>query len=66
MSSSIENLVNREYKFGFVTDIDAVTIPPGLGEDTLRALSAKKNEPEWLLQGRPKAYRRSTTMKGPH
>ena len=66
MSSSIENLVNREYKFGFVTDIDADTIPPGLGEDTVRAISAKKNEPEWLLEWRLKAYRRWTTMKEPH
>ena len=66
MSSSIENLVNREYKFGFVTDIDADTIPAGLGEDTVRAISAKKQEPEWLLEWRLKAYRRWTTMKEPH
>ncbi|MGH7647017.1 MAG: Fe-S cluster assembly protein SufB, partial [Gemmatimonadaceae bacterium] len=66
MSSSIENLVNREYKFGFVTDIDADTIPPGLGEDTVRAISAKKQEPDWLLDWRLKAYRRWTTMREPH
>src|SRR6185437_6258752 len=66
MSSSIENLVNREYKFGFVTDIDADTIAAGLGEDTVRAISAKKLEPEWLLEWRLKAYRRWTTMREPH
>ena len=66
MSSSIENLVNREYKFGFITDIDADAIAAGLGEDTVRVISAKKLEPEWLLEWRLKAYRRWTTMREPH
>ena len=66
MSSSIETLVNREYKAGFVTDIEADTIPHGLNEDTVRLISAKKNEPEWLLDWRLKAYRRWLTMKEPH
>jgi Fe-S cluster assembly protein SufB len=66
MSSSIETLVNREYKFGFVTDIEADTIPHGLNEETVRLISAKKSEPEWLLEWRLKAYRRWLTMKEPH
>ncbi|MGH7624397.1 MAG: Fe-S cluster assembly protein SufB, partial [Gemmatimonadaceae bacterium] len=66
MSSSIETLVNREYQFGFVTDIDADTIPAGLTEDTVRAISALKREPAWLLEWRLKAYRRWLTMHEPH
>jgi Fe-S cluster assembly protein SufB len=66
MSSSIETLVNREYKFGFVTDIEAETIPPGLSEETIRLISQKKREPEWLLDWRLKAYRRWLTMREPH
>src|SRR6185437_14795025 len=66
MSSSIETLVNREYQFGFVTDIDADTIPAGLSEDTVRAISARKREPAWLLEWRLKAYRRWLTMHEPH
>jgi Fe-S cluster assembly protein SufB len=66
MSSSIETLVNREYQFGFVTDIDADTIPAGLSEDTVRAISARTREPEWLLEWRLKAYRRWLTMHEPH
>src|SRR6185437_13071893 len=56
MSSSIETLVNREYQFGFVTDVDDDTIPAGLSEDTVRAISARKRGPEWLLEWRLKAY----------
>ncbi len=66
MSTSVEKLISREYKFGFVTDIEADTLPPGLSEDTVRFIAAKKNEPEWLLEWRLKAYRRWTTMKEPH
>ena len=66
MSSSIETLVNREYKFGFVTDIEADTIPHGLNEETVRLISAKKGEPHWLLDWRLKAYRRWLTMTEPH
>jgi Fe-S cluster assembly protein SufB len=66
MSSSIESLVNREYQYGFVTDIEADTIPPGLSEDVIRLISAKKDEPAWLLDWRLKAYRRWLTMKEPH
>jgi Fe-S cluster assembly protein SufB len=66
MSTSIEALVSREYKAGFVTDIESDTIPPGLSEETIRLISAKKNEPAWLLDWRLKAYRRWLTMKEPH
>ncbi len=66
MSSSIDTLVNREYQYGFVTDVEADTIPPGLSEDVIRLISAKKNEPQWLLDWRLKAYRRWLTMKEPH
>jgi Fe-S cluster assembly protein SufB len=66
MSSSIETLVNREYQYGFVTDIDADTIPRGLSEDVVRLISAKKKEPAFLLEWRLKAYRRWLTMKEPH
>jgi Fe-S cluster assembly protein SufB len=66
MSSSIDTLINREYQAGFSTDIEADTIPAGLSEETVRIISAKKNEPEWLLDWRLKAYRRWATMKEPH
>ena len=66
MSSSIDALVNREYQYGFTTDIEADTLPPGLSEDTVRFISAKKQEPEWLLEWRLKAFRRWLTMKEPH
>jgi len=65
MSSPVEALVNREYKYGFVTDIEADTAPIGLSEDTVRLISAKKEEPEWLLEWRLKAYRRWLTMTEP-
>src|SRR6476660_4742657 len=58
-------LANREYKAGFVTDIESEVIPAGLNEDVVRLISAKKNEPEWLLEWRLKAYRHWTTMKEP-
>ncbi len=66
MSSSIDSLVNREYAYGFVTDIEADTLPPGLSEDVIRLISGKKDEPAWLLDWRLKAYRRWITMKEPH
>jgi Fe-S cluster assembly protein SufB len=65
MSASIESLVNREYQHGFVTDIEADTFLPGLSEDVVAAISAKKNEPQWLLDWRLKAYRRWLTMTEP-
>jgi len=66
MSSSIEALVNKEYAYGFVTDIESDTIPTGLTEETVRLISAKKNEPEWLLDWRLKAFHRWQTMTEPH
>ena len=66
MSSTIEQLVNREYQYGFSTDIETETLPPGLTEETVRFISAKKQEPEWLLDWRLKAFRRWQTMKEPH
>ena len=64
-SETIEQLANREYKFGFVTDIEQETIPKGLSEDTVRLISGKKNEPEWLLEWRLKAFRHWLTLKEP-
>ena len=66
MSTAIESLVNREYQYGFVSDIESDTVAPGLSEDVVRIISAKKHEPEWLLDWRLKAYRRWLTMKEPH
>jgi Fe-S cluster assembly protein SufB len=66
MSSSIDSLVNREYPYGFVTDVEADTIAPGLNEDVIRLISAKKLEPSWLLDWRLKAHRRWLTMTEPH
>ena len=66
MSTSIESLVTREYQYGFVTDIETDTIPKGLNEDVIRLISAKKNEPPFMLEWRLKAYRRWLTMREPH
>src|SRR3977135_3705719 len=63
--STSEILANREYKYGWVTDIESETIPRGLSEDTVRLISAKKDEPEWMLNFRLKAYRHWWTMKEP-
>src|SRR5256884_3780521 len=64
-TSTIETLANREYRWGFVTDIEADEAPPGLNEDIIRFISHKKNEPDWMLQWRLKAYRHWLTMKEP-
>ena len=66
MTSSVEQLVSREYKYGFVTDIEQETAAVGLSEETVRFISAKKEEPEWLLEWRLKAYRRWLEMTEPH
>jgi Fe-S cluster assembly protein SufB len=66
MSSPVEALVNRAYKYGFVTDIEQDRAPPGLSEETLRFISARKREPDWLLEWRLKAYRRWLEMREPH
>src|SRR5438874_11723708 len=62
-TETIEQLANREYKYGFYSDVDSETIPKGLNEDVVRLISQKKNEPEWLLEWRLKAYRLWLTMK---
>ena len=64
-TNTIEQLANQEYKWGFVTDIEADTAPRGLNEDIVRFISAKKHEPEWLLEWRLKAYRHWLTMEEP-
>ena len=62
---SIEVLANQEYKYGFETLIEADAVPPGLNEDIVRLISAKKKEPEWLTQWRLQAYRHWLKMKDP-
>jgi Fe-S cluster assembly protein SufB len=64
--SKIEELANKEYKYGFVSEIDADTLPNGLNEDVIRQLSAIKKEPEFMLEWRLKAYKHWLTMKEPH
>lgn len=61
----LHEVTQNEYKFGFTTDIETDIIPPGLNEDTIRLISNKKNEPEWLLDFRLKAFRHWTKMKMP-
>lgn len=65
MSEEVESLIKKEYAAGFTTDIDSETLPPGLNEDVIRFISGKKNEPEWLLEWRLKAYRAWLEMTEP-
>ena len=65
MSSVLDTLVSQPYKHGFVTDIESETAPKGLNEDIIRMISAKKNEPDWLLDFRLQAYRHWLTMAEP-
>ncbi len=62
---TIEQIANQEYKYGFVTDIEADTAPPGLSEEIIRLISTKKDEPEWMLDFRLKSYRHWLTMTEP-
>ncbi|RUR40939.1 Fe-S cluster assembly protein SufB [Vreelandella populi] len=64
-TEEMEQLVRREYKDGFVTDIESDTLPPGLDEDTIAFISKKKGEPEWMLEWRLDAYRQWLNMKEP-
>ena len=64
-TSNIEAFTNQEYKYGFVTTIEADSVPAGLDEDVIRTISAKKNEPEFMLEWRLKAYRHWLTMIEP-
>ena len=61
----LDEVTQSEYKYGFVTDIETEFAPPGISEDTIRYISAKKNEPEFMLEFRIKAYRQWLTMKQP-
>ena len=63
--TEIRELTNREYKYGFVTDLETDVVPRGLNEDVIRLISAKKNEPEWMLDGRLKAYRHWLRLEEP-
>jgi Fe-S cluster assembly protein SufB len=65
-ATKLEELVARQYKHGFVTDIESDTVPPGLNEDTVRLISRKKGEPQFLTEWRLKALRHWLTMREPH
>src|SRR5258708_30992950 len=65
-TTEIESLANKEYQWGFVTDVAADEAPMGLNEDIIRFISTKKNEPQWMLDWRLKAYRHWLTMEEPH
>ncbi len=65
MTASVKTLVNQPYKYGFVTDIETDSIPRGLSEDVVRLISAKKEEPEFMLEFRLKAYRQWLKMTEP-
>jgi len=62
---TIHEFLKRDYKYGFVSDIESVTIPKGLSEETVRLISARKKEPEWMLQFRLNAYKQWLKMKEP-
>jgi Fe-S cluster assembly protein SufB len=64
-TSTIQELADREYQHGFITDIESETLPRGLNENIVRTISAKKDEPAWLLEWRLKAYRHWLTMEEP-
>jgi len=66
MPDTVENLLARGYDAGFITAIESDTLPPGLDEDVVRVISAKKNEPEWMTEKRLAAYRHWLTMKEPN
>jgi Fe-S cluster assembly protein SufB len=63
--NEVQELVRKEYQHGFVTDVDADTIPPGLNEEVIRLISAKKQEPDFMLEWRLQAYRHWLTMETP-
>ena len=65
MSATVKTLVNQPYKYGFITDIEADMIPRGLNEDIIRLISAKKNEPEFMLDFRLRAFRQWQKMTEP-
>jgi len=64
--NAVDEFIDKGYEHGFVTNIESDTVPPGLSADTIRMISAKKNEPEWMLEYRLKAYEKWLTMTGPN
>src|SRR6266852_2807423 len=64
-AKTLQDLTSRQYKYGFVTDIETDTVPRGLNEDVIRLISAKKNEPEFMLEWRLKAFHHWLSMKEP-
>ena len=64
-SDQVDELIKSEYEHGFVTNIESETLPPGLNEDTIRFISAKKNEPEFMLESRLRAYHHWLSMEEP-
>jgi Fe-S cluster assembly protein SufB len=64
-TTEIQELANREYKYGFVTDVETDAVPPGLNEEIIRTISAKKKEPPFMLEWRLKAFQHWQTMKEP-
>ena len=64
-ANTIQELANKDYKYGFVTDIEAEAIPRGLNEEIIHIISAKKDEPDFMLEWRLKAYQHWLTMKEP-
>ena len=64
-TDTIEEFASKEYQYGFVSDVESETVAVGLSEDTIRMISAKKEEPEWLLEWRLKAYKHWLTMEDP-
>ena len=64
-TETIESLVKQDYKYGFYTDVETDSAPPGLSEDTIRLISCRKKEPEWLTDWRLKAFRHWQTMQEP-
>src|SRR5260221_7785091 len=65
MTDTIQQITAQEYKYGFVTDIESDVAPPGLNDDIVRLISSKKNEPEWLLEWRLKAFHHWLEMREP-
>ena len=62
----IDSNLEKDYEYGFVTDIESETIPPGLNEDVIKTISRKKNEPDWLLDWRLKSYRHWLKKENPN
>jgi Fe-S cluster assembly protein SufB len=64
-ATEIRDLIGKDYAYGFVTDVEQEVVPPGLSEEVIRLISAKKGEPDWLLEWRLEAYRHWLTMEEP-